>query len=192
MASRGLPACSIVHQHRLICMLVHGAQVLSCTAAAQMRHIGQFATEEEAARAFDAAALEVFGHHSSTPQNFPSGAGPSSPASEEQDESLSDTEVSSSRETWGARYADRCTIYACRHCKLRFPWLPGAWCSRMRACLCAHHVSSLLLHDANVLQIIVQAWQVADINLIHSVTCHLRMQAAIPSTIQHLPVAASM
>ena len=94
MASRGLPACSIVHQHHLMRKSVHNAQALSCTAAAQMRHIGQFATEEEAARAFDAAALEVFGHHSSTPQNFPSGAGPSSPASEEQDESLSDTEVS--------------------------------------------------------------------------------------------------
>ena len=62
---------------------------------AQMRHIGQYATEEEAARSFDAAALEVFGSHSSTPQNFPSGQAASSQTSQQDVEAPSDAEVSS-------------------------------------------------------------------------------------------------
>ena len=71
-------------------------QSLSPAVCTQMRHIGQYATEEEAARSFDAAALEVFGNHSSTPQNFPSGEAASSQTSQQDSEAPSDTEVSSS------------------------------------------------------------------------------------------------
>ena len=56
-----------------------------------MHHIGQYATEEEAARAFDAAAVKEFGND--TPQNFPTGALPPSPTFQQPAEAAPEEEV---------------------------------------------------------------------------------------------------